>query len=113
MLHKSGADLQTRPSTANPLLAAAHGHHAETVAYLLEAGIDPSITYEVADGVSYDAVCFALEQGARKVASMIALQVTGDDRIAAQAHLDQSWELVKRANRSDAETPIPPPPQLE
>lgn len=107
---KTGIEMDVSSSTCNPLIAAVNARSVEVAQYLLDAGIDARITYPVGAGPSYDATCFALEQGARDVARAIVLHIAGGDRAKAQTHLDRAWEAVK-ANNPEA-TSIPAEPVL-
>ena len=112
-IHRLGGAFQTDRSTTNTLLSAVNGGCSEVVDYLLSAGFDATLDYQIAKGVRYDVVCFALESGARQIASQIALHVAAGDTGLAQAHLDDAWDRVQRANPNANPANVPPPPILD
>lgn len=112
ILHSAGAEFEISTAGTNPLFSAIYGQSLPVVEYLLNAGIDATVDYEMAKGVRYDAVSFALERGEREIASLIALHVAKGDPAAAQAHLDRGWDAVKRANPNANPDNVPKPPVL-
>lgn len=113
--HGIGAEIDTSRPTRNPLIGTTHGRsQALAVAkFLLDAGIDATVRCEMAEGVFYDALCFALEQGTRDIASLIALHLADGDRPAAQAELDRGRAALSAANPDANPANIPPPPRLD
>jgi ankyrin repeat protein len=71
-LRSAGADMDVSEPERNPLFAAILGGHLDVVKFLLDQGIDYKVRYSGRHMSEMDARLFALEQGEREIAAVIA-----------------------------------------
>jgi len=110
ILRKAGAKLDTSEPTRNPLVAVASSNSVDVAQYLLDEGIDATISYSGQNYQGMTAASLALESGAIDVARTIVLHIARGDRARAQDLLLEAYETVNR-NNPDARS-YPPPPTL-
>lgn len=86
-LLECGATLDVSTSARNALFSAILGHSPEAAALLLKHGIDSTVRYNNETWKEMDAVAFAMLQGEREIARLIALHNSAGDESAADAAL--------------------------
>lgn len=94
-----GAKLDTDRSVRNPLFSAIVGRSPEIVSLLLDAGIDCHVRYDSDTMTNMDAVAFALMQGERECANLIALCAANNDEEAAQTLLSEGMSTATQNAR--------------
>ena len=94
LLHEKGATLDTDDLDRNPLVAAVHGGNVEVAQYLLDAGIDSTVTYKTRRPLPISALDFAWEMGAHDIARAIALHEANGDPQAAKARLEEAHRIA-------------------
>jgi len=105
-----GAKMDVHEPTANPLVSTISSNATDVAQYLLDEGIDATITYSGQNYQGMTAASLALEGGAIDVCHTIVLHIAGGDRDKAQALLLEAYETVKRNNPNAGS--YPPPPAL-
>lgn len=110
LLRSVATNLETTEPTANPLVAVSVSNSVEVAQYLLDQGIDATVSYSGKNYQGMTAASLALEAGAIEVSRKIVLHLAKDDREVAQGLLLEAYEAVKR-NNPDAHS-YPPPPTL-
>jgi ankyrin repeat protein len=98
----NGSQLDTSSETRNPLIGAIMGRSVEVVRLLLERGIDATVKYgpKTATG-------FALWQGQREIASVIAYHIAGGDAAMAEAILEEEGRVAARQGTPKARRILP------
>lgn len=79
LLLESGGSIDTSEPVRNPLFAAIVGRSADSVALLLDHGMDTMVAYDGPRMKRMDAVAFAWERGEREIAAMIASKDSPDN----------------------------------
>ena len=110
LLRAHGAKMDVHEPTANPLVSTISSNATDVAQYLLDEGIDATITYSGQNYQGMTAASLALEGGAIDVCHTIVLHIAGGDRDKAQALLLEAYETVKRNNPNAGS--YPPPPAL-
>jgi ankyrin repeat protein len=95
-----GSVLDVSASIRNALCAAIIGRSPAIVQLLLEAGIDSKVRYNSRTMKNMDAVAFALKQGEKECARIIALWNGDGDEVAAARALADAREVVMVNARS-------------
>ena len=98
LLHEAGAELDTSHIDANPLFATVLSYVKpenrerclDVAQYLLDAGIDSTVTYKTSRPLPMCAIDFAWMYGARHIARATALHQTGGDETATEALLAEA-----------------------
>ena len=91
-----GAPLDTSTSARNPLFRAVLVRSEEITRLLLDAGIDTTARYKLgAVDETVDAVAFAMLQGARNIARIIALRDGGGDDDYADSALADGLRIAR------------------
>ncbi|ESQ75183.1 hypothetical protein ABAC402_10970 [Asticcacaulis sp. AC402] len=91
-----GCKFDTSTSVRNPLFAAIIGGSEKIVSMLLAAGIDTSKRYVIGSEYNQplDAVAFAMLQGQRGIARLIALRNSSGDEVIAEAIMLEGLNLA-------------------
>lgn len=97
-----GSLLDTSSETRNPLFGAIMGRSIEVVRLLLERGIDATVKYG-----PQTATAFALWQGQREIASVIAHHIAGGDAAMAQTILHEEGRTAARQGIPKASRILP------
>jgi ankyrin repeat protein len=97
-----GSRLDTSSETRNPLFGAIMGRSVEVVRLLLDRGIDATVRYgpKTATG-------FALWQGQREIARVIAQHIAGGDGATAETILEEEAGVAARQGSPKAKRVLP------
>lgn len=98
-----GAHMAVDSSAKNPLFAAIIGCSPDIVKLLLERGMDSTVRYNSDTMKDMDAVAFAMMQGEREIAHMIALWNAKGDEDAARLAMERGLFIAHRNT-----TPVDP-----
>lgn len=90
----NGAAMDVSASVRNPLFAATVAKAPDIVALLLRRGVDSTIRYDSPTMKNMDAVAFAMMQGEREIARMIALHNSGGDEAGAEAAMAEGLRIA-------------------
>lgn len=91
----NGADMDVGASVRNPLFAATVAKAPEIVKLLLQRGVDSTARYNGPTMRNMDAVAFAMMQGQREIARMIALHNADGDEAAAEAAMAEGLKVAE------------------
>ena len=94
-LLKNGSILDTETSVQNPLFAAVVGRSPEVTKLLLEAGIDSTVRYNTKTMKNMDAMAFALMQGEKSCAEIIANWIADSDKTKFCSLLKEADEIAE------------------
>ncbi|MFN3608268.1 MAG: ankyrin repeat domain-containing protein [Hyphomonas sp.] len=96
LLLEKGVVLDTSASVRNPLFAAIVGRSPEVAKLILEAGIDSKVRYNSPTMSDMDAVAFALMQGERECAEIIARWNAAGDEVEVKRILIEADKVAER-----------------